>query len=65
MPIAGEAFQLETVDEGFAHDLVVLDQTNLRSVGGAHAAIGNLTVNTVWPGLLCASMRPRSWVANW
>ena len=47
VPIAAESLQLETIDQGFAHDLVVLDEANLRGVGWRHAAIGSLTVNTV------------------
>ena len=29
VPVAPESLQLETIDEGFAHDLVVLDEANL------------------------------------
>ena len=65
VPIATESLQRETIGKGFAHDVVVFDETNLDGVRRTHAAIGNVTVKTVWPALLCASMWPRSWVANW
>ena len=33
VPVTPESFQRETIDQGFTHDVVVLDEANLPSVG--------------------------------
>lgn len=52
VPIATESLQRETIDQGFPHDVIVFDEADLYGVGCSQAAIGNVTVKTVWPGLL-------------